>query len=43
MSDPSTDTGIFRRDFGRVTLGALGAAALAGQSAQTAAQKTGPT
>ena len=43
MSDPSTDTAIYRRDFGRVTLGALGAAALAGQSAQTAAQKTGPT
>jgi mannonate dehydratase len=41
MSDSAIDGGIDRRDFGRVTLGALGAAALAGQNAQTA-QKAGP-
>ena len=43
MSDSVSDTGIDRRDFGRVTLGALGVAALAGQNAQAAAQKTGST
>src|SRR5215510_5653934 len=43
MPDPSTDTGIDRRDFGRVTLGAFGAAALGGQRTQSAPQKTGST
>ena len=40
MTNPAPDTGIDRRDFGRVTLGAFGAAALASQTAQTAPQKT---
>ena len=40
MKNPAPDTGIDRRDFGRVTLGAFGAAALARQTAQAAAQKT---
>src|SRR5262245_12999186 len=43
MSDPSTETGIDRRDFGRVTLGAFGAAALAGRRTESAPQKTGST
>jgi mannonate dehydratase len=39
MSDSVTDPGIDRRDFARVTLGAVGAAALARRNAQTAAEK----
>src|SRR5262245_31433783 len=42
MKERATDTGIDRRDFGRVTLGAFGAAALAGQDVPTAAQKGSP-
>jgi len=42
MRHHSIDTGIDRRDFARVTVGALGAAALAGQNAQAAAQTTRP-
>jgi mannonate dehydratase len=43
MSEPSTETAIDSREFDRVTHGALGAAAVAGQSAQTTAQKSAPT
>src|SRR5678815_4827014 len=42
MRHHSIDTGIDRRDFARVTVGALGAAALAGQNAQAVAQTTRP-
>ena len=42
MSDESIETGIGRRDFARVTLGALGTAALAGPSAHTAAPPPRP-
>jgi mannonate dehydratase len=38
MSDSASDTRIDRRDFGRVTLGAFGAAAVAGRTAQPTAQ-----
>ena len=41
MPDSPADGGIDRRNFGRVTLGAFGAAALAGQSTRAAAPKTG--